>query len=128
MTASFGRILPSSILRLFPEMQCFNVHPSLLPAYRGPAPIQRTLMAGETETGVCIIQMGDVRPREGKVVDEGSVWALEQVVSLIYVVQTLSITLGKWWYGALPAMCYGYVLSSDHLCSSTGYTRKRDFH
>ncbi|KAI6044006.1 Formyltransferase [Pisolithus marmoratus] len=79
VTASFGRILPSSILGLFPEVQCFNVHPSLLPAYRGPAPIQRALMAGERETGVCVIQMGEVRRREGKVVDQGGIWAVEKM-------------------------------------------------
>ncbi|KAG6335125.1 hypothetical protein ID866_3965 [Astraeus odoratus] len=79
VTASFGRILPSSILRLFPASQRLNVHPSLLPAYRGPAPIQRALMAGETETGVCVIQMGEVRPREGKVVDQGGIWAVERM-------------------------------------------------
>ncbi|KAI6168420.1 Formyltransferase [Pisolithus thermaeus] len=80
VTASFGRILPSSILGLFPETQRLNVHPSLLPAYRGPAPIQRALMAGERETGVCVIQMGEVSRREGKVVDQGGIWAVEKMV------------------------------------------------
>lgn len=79
VTASFGRILPSSFLRLFPETQCLNVHPSLLPAYRGPAPIQRALMAGESETGVCVIQMGEVRQKVGKLVDQGGTWAIEKM-------------------------------------------------
>ncbi|KAH7887018.1 Formyltransferase [Phlebopus sp. FC_14] len=79
ITASFGRILPTSILRLFPEMQRLNVHPSLLPAYRGPAPIQRALMAEERETGVCVIEMGEVSRKEGKVVDEGGLWAVEKM-------------------------------------------------
>ncbi|KAL4067027.1 formyl transferase [Scleroderma yunnanense] len=79
VTASFGRILPSPFLRLFPETQCLNVHPSLLPAYRGPAPIQRALMAAETETGVCVIQMGEVRRKVGKLVDQGGVWAIEKM-------------------------------------------------
>lgn len=80
VTASFGRILPSSILGLFPEEQRLNVHPSLLPAYRGPAPIQRALMAGERETGVCVIQMGEVSRRQGKVVDQGKIWAVDKMV------------------------------------------------
>lgn len=63
-------------------MQCLNVHPSLLPAYRGPAPIQRTLMARESETGVCVIQMGEVRRKEGKLVDQGGMWAVEKTVRL----------------------------------------------
>ncbi|KAN0100209.1 Formyl transferase [Tylopilus felleus] len=77
ITASFGRILPATILRLFPDTRRLNVHPSLLPAYRGPAPIQRALMAGERETGVCVIEMGEVNRREGKLVDAGRIWGVE---------------------------------------------------
>ncbi|KAF8842970.1 Formyltransferase [Paxillus ammoniavirescens] len=79
ITASFGRILPSAILRLFPETQRLNVHPSLLPAYRGPAPIQRALMAGERDTGVCVIEMGEVSRKKGKAVDAGGIWGVERV-------------------------------------------------
>ncbi|KIJ62160.1 hypothetical protein HYDPIDRAFT_94960 [Hydnomerulius pinastri MD-312] len=79
ITASFGRILPAPILRLFPSTQRLNVHPSLLPAYRGPAPIQRVLMAGEPETGVCVIEMGEVKRKEGKVVDAGGIWGVERM-------------------------------------------------
>ncbi|KAI0302424.1 formyl transferase [Multifurca ochricompacta] len=57
LTASFGRILPSSLLSLFEPTLTLNVHPSDLPAYRGPAPIQRALLNGERETAVCVIEM-----------------------------------------------------------------------
>lgn len=40
-------------------MGCINVHPSLLPCWRGAAPIQRTIMAGDTMTGICIMQMDE---------------------------------------------------------------------
>lgn len=86
ITASFGRILPATILRLFPDTRRLNVHPSLLPAYRGPAPIQRALMAGERETGVCVIEMGEVNRREGKLVDAGRIWGVECMVSSSLVV------------------------------------------
>ncbi|KAG1753530.1 Formyltransferase [Suillus paluster] len=76
VTASFGRILRPSLLRLFPPGQRLNVHPSLLPAYRGPAPIQRALMRGERETGVCVIDM--MEKKEG--IDAGSVWSCESMV------------------------------------------------
>ncbi|KAL0568868.1 Methionyl-tRNA formyltransferase [Marasmius crinis-equi] len=72
ITASFGRILPSRIINLFPR--CINVHPSLLPDYRGPAPIQRAIMNGETETGVCVIDMLPVTKTKGQGVDTGGVW------------------------------------------------------
>lgn len=77
VTASFGRILSPSLLRLFPPGQRLNVHPSLLPAYRGPAPIQRALMHGEKKTGVCIIDM--MEKKEG--IDAGSVWGCESMAS-----------------------------------------------
>ncbi|KAG9313949.1 formyl transferase [Chiua virens] len=78
VTASFGRILPKNVLSLFPTTQRLNVHPSLLAAYRGPAPIQRALMAGEQETGVCVIEMGEVSRKAGKLVDAGNIWAVER--------------------------------------------------
>lgn len=54
--ASFGRILPQAILDM-PRLGSFNVHPSLLPKYRGATPIQSALRDGETETGVTIMLM-----------------------------------------------------------------------
>jgi methionyl-tRNA formyltransferase len=54
--ASYGRILPQALLDL-PRLGALNVHPSLLPAYRGATPIQSALLAGDTETGVSIMLM-----------------------------------------------------------------------
>ncbi|TDL25148.1 Formyltransferase [Rickenella mellea] len=57
ITASFGRFIPDRILHLFPPSRRLNVHPSLLPLYRGPAPIQHALIDNQEETGVCVIEM-----------------------------------------------------------------------
>jgi methionyl-tRNA formyltransferase len=54
--AAFGQILPKSILEL-PRFGCLNVHTSLLPKYRGAAPIQWAILNDETETGVTIMKM-----------------------------------------------------------------------
>jgi len=54
--AAYGRILPPSVLDL-PRLGCINVHASLLPRYRGAAPIHRAIMRGETVTGVSIMFM-----------------------------------------------------------------------
>lgn len=54
--AAFGQILPQSILSL-PRFGCLNVHTSLLPKYRGAAPIQSAIMNGDAETGVTIMKM-----------------------------------------------------------------------
>ncbi len=56
VVAAYGLILPQAVLDA-PRLGCLNVHASLLPRWRGAAPIQRAIMAGDTETGVTIMQM-----------------------------------------------------------------------
>ncbi len=56
IVAAYGKILPERVINL-PEFGCINVHGSLLPKYRGAAPIQRAIIDGETETGVTIMYM-----------------------------------------------------------------------
>jgi len=56
VVVAYGLILPQAILDA-PEHGCLNIHASLLPRWRGAAPIHRAIMAGDAETGVCIMQM-----------------------------------------------------------------------
>ncbi len=56
VVAAFGQILPPEVLN-FPKYGCINIHASLLPKYRGAAPIQRAVLEGEKESGVTIMQM-----------------------------------------------------------------------
>ena len=56
VVAAYGLILPKPVLDA-PRMGCLNIHASLLPRWRGAAPIHRAIMAGDAETGVCIMQM-----------------------------------------------------------------------
>lgn len=56
VVVAYGLILPKAVLEM-PRLGCINVHGSLLPRWRGAAPIQRSLWAGDTETGVTIMQM-----------------------------------------------------------------------
>jgi methionyl-tRNA formyltransferase len=69
VVAAYGKILPPAMLAL-PKFGCINVHASLLPRYRGAAPIQRAVLAGESETGVTIMRMD-----EG--LDTGDVYAAQ---------------------------------------------------
>ncbi|MEM1034274.1 MAG: methionyl-tRNA formyltransferase [Myxococcota bacterium] len=55
---AYGRILPRAVLEA-PRGGCLNLHASLLPKYRGAAPIQWAIVRGETETGVCLMQMDE---------------------------------------------------------------------
>jgi methionyl-tRNA formyltransferase len=54
VVAAYGQLLPRAVLAL-PPLGCLNLHPSLLPRWRGPAPIQAALLAGDPETGTSII-------------------------------------------------------------------------
>lgn len=56
VVAAYGLILPKAVLEI-PRLGCLNIHASLLPRWRGAAPIQRALLAGNTETGITIMQM-----------------------------------------------------------------------
>lgn len=75
IVVSYGEIIKQNLLDL-PAKKCINVHFSLLPKYRGAAPMQRTLMAGEKETGITIMEMvlkmdaGDIIQVEKIPVDE----------------------------------------------------------
>ena len=56
IVVAYGRILPKAVLDM-PRFGCINAHASILPKYRGAAPMQRAIMDGETETGVTIMKM-----------------------------------------------------------------------
>jgi methionyl-tRNA formyltransferase len=71
VVVAFGQILPAAVLEA-PRLGCFNLHASLLPRWRGAAPIQRAIMAGDKVTGVEVMQM-----TEG--LDEGPVLSSETV-------------------------------------------------
>ncbi len=71
IVVAYGLLLPKAILDA-PRLGCFNLHGSLLPRWRGAAPIQRALMAGDAETGVMVMQM-----EEG--LDTGPVLMAERV-------------------------------------------------
>jgi methionyl-tRNA formyltransferase len=58
VVVTYGLILPAPVLSA-PRLGCLNLHPSLLPRWRGAAPIQRTIEAGDKETGVAVIQIDE---------------------------------------------------------------------
>lgn len=58
VVAAYGKIIPAAILAL-PKFGALNIHPSLLPRWRGPSPIQITILSGDTETGVTIMQIDE---------------------------------------------------------------------
>ena len=71
VVVAYGLILPKKVLNIA-KYDCINIHPSLLPRWRGASPLQRALMEGDKETGVCIIVLG-----EG--LDDGDILASKKV-------------------------------------------------
>jgi methionyl-tRNA formyltransferase len=89
VTAAYGQILPKEILEI-PKFGCINVHASLLPKYRGGAPIHQALIEGEKETGVTIMYMvealdaGDmINSRSIPITDDDHVGSLFEKLSLV---------------------------------------------
>ena len=81
VVVAYGLILPQPILEA-PAQGCLNIHASLLPRWRGAAPIHRAIMAGDGETGVCIMQMeagldtGPVLIRAATLIEPGDTTAI----------------------------------------------------
>lgn len=89
VVAAYGKILPREILDL-PRIGCINIHASLLPKYRGAAPINRAIMNGERETGVTLMKMeetldtGDILLTEKiKILDDDDALSLSNMISVI---------------------------------------------
>jgi methionyl-tRNA formyltransferase len=86
VVAAYGLILPRAVLEA-PRLGCLNVHASLLPRWRGAAPIQRAILAGDTQTGACIMQMeagldtGPVRLEGRTAIDRKTAGALTEELS-----------------------------------------------
>src|SRR6185503_18928345 len=98
VVVAYGLILPRKVLAT-PRLGCWNVHASLLPRWRGAAPIERAILAGDAETGVCLMQLEAgldtgpvfasrrvrIEPREtagelrGRLVDAGTQLLVEQL-------------------------------------------------
>lgn len=76
IVAAYGLIIPTSVLNM-PKLGCYNIHASLLPRWRGAAPIHRSLLAGDAETGVTIMEVVPALDA-GAMVSRGAVAISEQ--------------------------------------------------
>ncbi len=125
VTAAYGRILPADILAI-PKLGSLNIHASLLPAYRGAAPIQRCLINGEIETGVTIMLMD-----EG--MDTGDILAQRRVdIPEEMYADQLSRLLAQLGADLLPPTIDAFVSGQikpqpqDHTLATTARMLKRE--
>lgn len=121
VVAAYGLILPASVLDT-PMLGCLNIHASLLPRWRGAAPIHRAILAGDTETGVCIMQM-DVGLDTGDVLLEKrcTIGADETVAQLHDRLATLG---AQALLAALPARCRGELEARVQPSQGVSYAEK----
>jgi methionyl-tRNA formyltransferase len=100
VVAAYGLILPQAVLDA-PRHGCINIHASLLPRWRGAAPIQRAILAGDAETGVTLMQMeagldtGPMLAEVRTVVDGKTAGALTEELALLGAALTVEI-LERW--------------------------------
>jgi methionyl-tRNA formyltransferase len=117
---AYGQILKPAVLEA-PRLGCFNLHGSLLPRWRGAAPIQRAIMAGDRETGVQIMRMS-----EG--LDEGAILLSESLPiqpddTAAGLSERMSVTGASLWTRALAAIERGGVTETPQAGEPT-YAKK----
>ena len=121
VVVAYGKILPSKLLYT-PKFGCINAHASLLPRWRGAAPIQRAIMAGDTKTGISIMQM-----KEG--LDTGPIYSSKEIpISDLNTSgemhEKLSILSGKMIKNIINALCEGQVKPKAQLTNGITYAHK----
>lgn len=104
ITAAFGQIVPEIVLNT-PRLGCINVHASLLPKYRGGAPVHYSIIKGEKETGITIMYMAK-KMDAGNIISQRSTPILEDdTVSVLY--DRLSVIGAKLLEDTLPSIING---------------------
>jgi len=121
VVVAFGQILPREVLEA-PRLGAFNLHASLLPRWRGAAPIQRAIMAGDKATGVAVMRM-----TEG--LDEGPTLAVERV--RIDALETAGTLLGRLaevgarlLVATLPDIAAGTAVETPQPAEGVTYAKK----
>ena len=121
VVAAYGLLLPESVLAV-PRVGCINIHASLLPRWRGAAPIQRAITAGDSRTGISIMQMakgldtGDVLlQRETRITDEDTGGTLHDRLAELGAEALMA---------ALPAVLRGELAGVPQDDSKATYARK----
>ena len=115
VVVAYGQILKPGVLS-FPRRGCVNVHASLLPRWRGAAPIARSILAGDSETGVCLMRMD-----EG--LDTGDVLArVSTAISTVDTSASLEIRLGELGQQLLVSSLDSFDTLEPQVQSTTGMT------
>ncbi|TAM10592.1 MAG: methionyl-tRNA formyltransferase [Nevskiaceae bacterium] len=121
VVVAYGLLLPQAVLDI-PRLGCLNVHASLLPRWRGAAPIERAIEAGDAETGVCIMQMD-------KGLDTGAVlahatWPIPAVATAGDARTALATLGARLLVDTLAALARGTVRPQPQAAAGACYAHK----
>lgn len=125
ITAAFGQIIPKILLD-FPKLGCINVHASLLPKYRGGAPIHKAIINGEKETGVTIMYM-DVKMDTGDMISKVVV-PIDEYDHTGSMFEKLSVAGAKLLADTLPEIISGTIKATpqNHEDATFAWNIKRE--
>lgn len=122
VVASYGKIIPKNVLEI-PKYKTLNVHPSLLPKFRGASPIESTILADDRHTGVTIMQM-DEKMDHGPVVMQASIVPEEWPLSAEALHQLLAEVGGDVLVETIPDWIKGELTPEPQDDSLATYTKK----
>jgi len=123
VVVAYGLILPKAILDA-PRMGCFNIHASLLPRWRGAAPIQRAIETGDTQTGVTIMQMDEGLDTGPMLVSEAIDIPVDMNAQQLH--DALSAMGGRLIVGALAGVVDGTMMAEIQPGDGVTYAKKID--
>ncbi|MDO8663549.1 MAG: methionyl-tRNA formyltransferase [Candidatus Wildermuthbacteria bacterium] len=120
IVAAYGQILPRNILDI-PKYGCLNVHPSLLPKYRGPSPIQTAILNGDKETGVTIMKM-DEKMDHGKIISN-SKFLISNKITNFELTKQLAETGAELLIKTIPDWVEGKIKPQEQNEAQATYTK-----
>lgn len=123
VVVAYGQILPQDILDA-PKHGCVNVHASLLPRWRGAAPIHRAIMAGDAKTGICIMKM-DIGLDTGPVIARESL-AITNTSTTADLHDLLAAMGADMISDALLGYCNGSLIPQEQSLDGVTYAKKID--
>lgn len=121
IVVAFGQILPGKILS-FPKCGCINVHASLLPRWRGAAPIHRAIMAGDEETGIALMQMDEGLDTGPVFISESIVIEKDDTTGIVH--DKLSNLAGKLLRRTLPKIIAKELMPEPQSDAGVTYAKK----
>ncbi|MEK7136381.1 MAG: methionyl-tRNA formyltransferase, partial [Patescibacteria group bacterium] len=120
LVASYGKILPPALLDI-PRLGFINIHPSLIPKYRGATPLEASILSGDTETGVTLLQVDEE-------MDHGLILAQEKITLTdqnYFTLRDETAKLGAQMFARiLPDFVAGKIRGTEQNHTAATYTKK----